>query len=108
MVEHPEVFSLLASQSLCFVVWKNGDTVSLHLPMPVRVVQAHPYVTENTNQVALMRGPLLYCLEAIDHAGLDLCAITLPVSSEFSTKWNEELLNGIVTVHTTGAYDLPD
>ncbi len=32
----------------------------------------HPYVTENAGRVALMRGPLLYCLEGADHPGCDL------------------------------------
>ncbi len=34
--------------------------------MPVRYLEAHPYVTENTGRVALARGPLLYCVEGTD------------------------------------------
>ena len=47
--------------------WQQGDTVRLGLPMPVRYLEAHPYVTENLGRVALARGPLLYCAEGIDH-----------------------------------------
>ena len=35
--------------------------------MPVRYLEAHPYVTENLGRVALARGPLLYCAEGVDH-----------------------------------------
>ena len=45
---------------------KSGDTVTLHLPMDVRLVKANPLVEELRGQVAVMRGPLLYCLESAD------------------------------------------
>ncbi|HEX6710399.1 MAG TPA: glycoside hydrolase family 127 protein, partial [Rubrobacter sp.] len=51
--------------------WRPGDTVSLHLPMPVRRVECHPYVAENNGRVALMRGPILYCVEQADNPNVD-------------------------------------
>ena len=44
--------------------WKKGDIVSLNIPMPVEVMQANPLVEETRNQVAVKRGPLVYCLES--------------------------------------------
>jgi len=46
--------------------WSEGDIVRLELPMPVRLMEAHPLVEEDRNQVAVMRGPLVYCLESAD------------------------------------------
>jgi DUF1680 family protein len=46
--------------------WSQQDTVELNLPMPVRLVESHPYVEETRNQVAVVRGPIVYCLESID------------------------------------------
>lgn len=46
--------------------WSAGDTVDLDLPMPVRLVEAHPNVEEARNQVAVQRGPVVYCLESMD------------------------------------------
>jgi DUF1680 family protein len=43
-----------------------GDTVVLDLPMPVRVLRAHRLAEEATNQVAVQRGPVVYCLESAD------------------------------------------
>ena len=55
-----------------------GDQVHLHLPMPVRKIRSHPYVLEDSGQVALMRGPLVYCVEAADYPGLDVRDLALP------------------------------
>ena len=35
--------------------------------MPVHRVYAHERVEADRGKVALMRGPLVYCLEAVDH-----------------------------------------
>lgn len=46
--------------------WKKGDVIELDLLMPVRLVEANPLVEEAKNQVAVMRGPIVYCLEGQD------------------------------------------
>lgn len=47
-------------------IWKQGDRVELELDMSVRAMESHPLVEENRNQVAILRGPLVYCLESKD------------------------------------------
>ncbi|WP_025763690.1 aceric acid hydrolase [Dyadobacter tibetensis] len=46
--------------------WKSGDTVELMLPMPVELIESNPLVEETRNQVAVKRGPVVYCLESLD------------------------------------------
>ncbi|AYD47648.1 aceric acid hydrolase [Arachidicoccus soli] len=46
-------------------VWHPGDTIELLLPMPVQLMQANPLVEATKNQVAVKRGPIVYCLESI-------------------------------------------
>lgn len=46
--------------------WREGDVIALTLPMPVRVLRAHRLAEEATNQVAVRRGPVVYCLESAD------------------------------------------
>ncbi|MBE7169429.1 MAG: glycoside hydrolase family 127 protein [Williamsia sp.] len=46
--------------------WKQGDVIELRLPMPVKLLEANPLVEEARNQVAVKRGPVVYCLESID------------------------------------------
>jgi len=57
--------------------WKGGERVELNFEMPARRVEANPGVEADLNRVALMRGPLVYCLEATDHPGTDIFEIAL-------------------------------
>jgi uncharacterized protein len=45
----------------------DGDRVVLELEMPPRLVSAHPRVEAVRGQVALARGPVVYCVEQADH-----------------------------------------
>lgn len=77
--------------------WKNGDVLQLDLPMPVRRVQSHPNVVENAGKVALERGPLVYCVEGIDHEGKALDLI-LPGESELLPEFIPDLLGGLTVI----------
>jgi hypothetical protein len=57
--------------------WSPGDVVALNLAMPVRYVYAHPAVPQMVGRVALQRGPLVYCLEGVDHDDAPLDRIAL-------------------------------
>jgi DUF1680 family protein len=87
--------------------WSRGDTLCLHFPMPVRRVESHPYVLENVGRVALMRGPILYCLEGIDHRGVDLRDILLSDGGAFVATFRPDLLGGAVMIRADGLLRLP-
>jgi DUF1680 family protein len=46
--------------------WTTGATITLDLAMPARIIAPHPRVDASRGCVALMRGPLVYCLEQTD------------------------------------------
>ncbi|MGE4587206.1 MAG: glycoside hydrolase family 127 protein [Mangrovibacterium sp.] len=46
--------------------WEKGDCIELELPMTVDLIGANPLVETNRNQVAVRRGPVVYCLEEAD------------------------------------------
>ena len=77
--------------------WRRGDVVELDLPMPVRRVICNENVKDNRGKVALERGPLVYCAEWVDNGGgvLDLL---LPDSIELESKYQEDMLGGIVII----------
>ena len=77
--------------------WRPGDTINMDLPMPVRRIECHPYVTENSGRVALMRGPLLYCAEQTDNPGVDLRDLLLE-SKEPTVRFESDLLGGVAVV----------
>ena len=59
--------------------WEKGDVLELNMEMPVRIVEANPLVEENRNQVAIRRGPLVYCLEGVDiQDGKKLSDVVIP------------------------------
>lgn len=64
--------------------WSNGDVIELEMPMEVRFLESNPLVEETRNQVTLMRGPLVYCLESLDlPENVKIEDILIPLSAEF-------------------------
>ena len=64
--------------------WKKGDVVELDLPMRPRLMEANPLVEEATNQIAVMRGPIVYCLEGQDiEGGHRISDIAIPADVQF-------------------------
>ncbi|GAB3010444.1 glycoside hydrolase family 127 protein [Niabella terrae] len=58
--------------------WKAGDRIELNLDMPVSLIAANPMVEAARNQVAVKRGPVVYCLESPDLKGADVFDIAIP------------------------------
>ncbi|HCI78357.1 MAG TPA: glycoside hydrolase family 127 protein [Ktedonobacter sp.] len=84
--------------------WQSGDTVQLSLPMTVRLMESHPHITNNSGRVAIMRGPLVYCIEQVDQPGFDLFRIMLPVTSQWEEVERPDLLGGIIALRTEALY----
>jgi uncharacterized protein len=77
--------------------WKDGDTVELDLPMPVRRIAANPNVKDDQGLLAVQRGPLVYCLEACDQDA-SLASLYLPRNAELKAEKRSDLLGGVVVV----------
>ena len=57
--------------------WKPDETLELDFPMEVRLMQANPRVRETEGQLAVTRGPVVYCLEEKDNgSNLHLLALS--------------------------------
>ena len=87
--------------------WRSGDTLNMNLPMPVRRVECHPYVTENTRRVALMRGPLLYCVEQADNHEVDLRNVILEDAGP-AARYDPELLGGVTVLQAEARIAAPE
>ncbi len=81
-------------------VWSPGDTVRLELPMPVRRTHAHAAVRQDGWQVALERGPLLYCVEEIDN-GAELADLALEGDPQLRAEHRSDLLGGCTVIHAS-------
>ena len=47
--------------------WGEKEILHLHFSMPVRFMEADEKVREDAGKVAVMRGPVVYCLEEVDN-----------------------------------------
>jgi DUF1680 family protein len=82
--------------------WKSGDVIDLDLPMPVQMVESNPLVEETLGQVALKRGPMVYCLESVDlPAGVKLLDVLVSPRAEFLARYDSRLLGGTVVLEGT-------
>lgn len=76
--------------------WRKGDKIELDLPMPVRMVVADPRVEFTRNQVAVMRGPVVYCMESTDlPKGVRFEDIRLPRDAKWEVRRDPKLLGGV-------------
>jgi DUF1680 family protein len=85
--------------------WQPGDVVEYRMEMPIRAIWAHPAVHNLQGRVALERGPVVYCLEGIDHPGTILDRIAIDphhVSDEFQVEQDKDLLGGVSILRGKG------
>ncbi|MDI1336875.1 MAG: glycoside hydrolase family 127 protein [Lacunisphaera sp.] len=78
-------------------VWQSGDRVVLDLPMPVERVRADARVFAAAGQVALQRGPVVYCVEEVDN-GPQLSALSLPRAAKLEARAAPDVLGGCVII----------
>ncbi len=74
--------------------WQPGDQVSLQFAAGIRLRHTHPRVRATRGQVAVTRGPLVYCLESHDNPGLDLFNLRLDPHS-LSTDYDPASFRGV-------------
>jgi len=78
-------------------VWTTGDIIDLDLPMSPRLMEANPLVEETLNQIAVQRGPIVYCLESVDlPRGTRISDILIPADIDLIARFDRRLLGGVV------------
>jgi len=46
---------------------RDGESVHIDLPMAIHIMESHPDVQDNAGRYAIMRGPIVYCMEGVDN-----------------------------------------
>lgn len=86
--------------------WGERDTLKLHFSMPVCLVEADEKVREDAGKVALMRGPVVYCLEEVDNGkNLHLLAVEPEVKARVC---DGEICGNAVKVVKMDGYRIKD
>jgi DUF1680 family protein len=79
--------------------WKTGDVVELDIPMDIRLIEGHPRIEEIRNQVAIKRGPVVYCVESPDlPENTGILDVYLPGNSKLEAVTQEGFLGGLTTI----------
>ena len=81
--------------------WSAGDKIELELPLEIRLIEAHPKIVELLNSVAVMRGPIVYCLELPEQQnGQSIWndGIFLPENIRFKSRYDKSLLGGVTVL----------
>ena len=74
--------------------WKDGDTVTFDLEMPVRQTLGHEAIAATRGLVSVERGPVVYCFEGIDNEG-SVFDLMLPEGITPVADFRADLLGGI-------------
>jgi len=82
--------------------WSAGDVVTLKLPMPIRRVAGNRQIEATRGQVALERGPIVYCLEGIDNGG-SVFDLILPDRAKVTAEFQSDLLGGVTVLTAVAA-----
>lgn len=77
--------------------WAPGDVVALDFPMTVQRMRAHPRVHYDLGCVALQRGPLVFCVEQVDH-GAHLAQLVVGKNALLTARFDATLLGGTVVI----------
>lgn len=78
-----------------------GDEIQLSLPMYAQRIYANTHVRADLGKVAVMRGPVVYCLEQADNGPL-VEALCLPRGSDFKEALRPDKLGGIIEITAQG------
>ena len=80
---------------------KAEEMIIVSCDMKARFVHANPEVRADEGRTAIMRGPLVYCLEETDN-GRNLSSLYIDTKAELTEVYEDELLGGVVTVTAKG------
>lgn len=79
--------------------WQQGDELILNLPMNIQLIEGHPRIEEVRNQIAIRRGPIVYCIESPDLPDeTDILRVYLPADAQLEAIYQPGHLGGITEI----------
>ncbi|MDO6518432.1 glycoside hydrolase family 127 protein [Zobellia uliginosa] len=79
--------------------WRPGDEITIDMPMETKFIEGHPRIEEVRNQVALKRGPVVYCIESADlPKHTDITNVYLSSENKLSPTFRPDFLGGVTTL----------
>ncbi len=79
--------------------WAAGDEITIDMPMETKFIEGHPRIEEVRNQVALKRGPVVYCIESADlPEKTDITNVYLSSDKKLNPTSRPDFLGGVTTL----------
>jgi len=76
--------------------FNDGDVILYEMDMPTEKMKADPRIEANQGRIAIQRGPLVYCAEAVDNPNFTDWFIS--DDAKIVTHYNPSLLGGVVVL----------
>ena len=77
--------------------WKRGDQIDISFDMEVRKVISNEKVKANAGKMALERGPIVFCAEAVDNPE-GVAGLSIRKEDSFEFSYDSRLLGGLGTI----------
>ena len=72
----------------------------IEMPMDIKMVEGHPRIEEVRNQVAVKRGPIVYCVETPDlPRHTSILDVYLSAKSSLKAEYQSDFLGGVTTIN---------
>ena len=82
----------------------HRDAVTVRIPLRPRLLTAHHFVEEATNQVCVVRGPVVYCLESADlPEGTGIEDVAIPQDANITVTPGGGMFAGHALLHVAAA-----
>ena len=83
--------------------WSPGDRITLEFGWEPRLVWGHPAVADTAGRAALMLGPVVYCVEGVDHS---VAAHQLQVEADATPECTGDRYGGLPILRIAGRQDV--
>jgi len=80
--------------------WRS-DLLQLEFPMDIQMIDADTRVREDIGKAAVMRGPIVYCMEEADN-GKDMHLLKMDENSQFETEKRQIATESLVIIKAQG------
>ena len=77
--------------------WHPDDLLEIDLPMNVHAVHGNPQIAATKDRIAFERGPIVYCIEAINHAFVPEDVVVSP-QAKVVAQPQPDLLGGVTVL----------
>ncbi|MGJ8680899.1 glycoside hydrolase family 127 protein [Paraglaciecola sp.] len=79
--------------------WQQGDVIIIDIPMEATFIEGHQRIEEVRNQVAIKRGPVVYCVESPDlPEEASVLDVYVKGDTELNVNYQSDFLGGTATI----------